>query len=107
MTAHLGTIAIAVLGTGSLIGLEVGPAHDSRQVAAILPPWHGGALSRAAATGLPIVDAHWNDRVIVLDISETPVGAELLRRQGFWVLDATGTALCGPSGGGATDDRLD
>jgi hypothetical protein len=107
MTAHLSTFAIAIVGSGSLIGLQVSPAAESRQLAAILPPWHGGALARAAATGLPIIDMHWNGRVIVLDTSATPAGAALLRGQGFWVLDATGTALCGTLGEGAVDDRVD
>lgn len=107
MTAYLNTVAIAILGTGSLIGLQFGPGRDSRQVAVILPPWHEGALARAAATGLPIVDAHWGGRVIVVETSAHPDGAQRLRGQGFWVLDATGTALCEIPGEGVTDDRVD
>lgn len=107
MTAYLSTLAIAILGTGSLIGLQVGPDRDSRQLAAVLPPWREGALARAAATGLPIVALHWGGRVIVLETSADPGGADLLRGQGFWVLDATGTALCETPEEGTTDDRLD
>lgn len=94
MTAHISTLAIAFLGTGSLIGLQVSPGNGSRLLAAVLPPWHSGALARAAATGLPIVDAHWDGRVIVLAASGHPGGADVLRGQGFWVLDASGTILC-------------
>jgi hypothetical protein len=95
MSAQISIIAITLLGSFGLIGLQLGPKPDSRRVAAVLPPWHADALARAAATGLPIVDLHWNGRMIVLEISGTPTGADLLRGQGFWVVDASGAALCG------------
>lgn len=95
MSAPVSTIAITLLGSVGLIGLELGPEPDAGRVAAVLPPWHADALTRAAATGLPIVDLHWNGRVIVLDVAGTPAGADLLRGQGFWVVEAGRAALCG------------
>lgn len=95
MTGYAGALVIAILGMATLTGLTFGPTAQSRQIAVLIPPWQSDGVSRAAGTGLAIVDMHWLRHVIVLDTGGDGEALARLRGQGFWLLDATGTILCG------------
>lgn len=95
MRVHLGSAMIAVVGLSALTGVTFRATQQSSRVAAVLPPWQSDGPARAAATGLAIVDLHWNNRMIVFDIDKDPTALTRLSEQGFWLFDATGTTLCG------------
>lgn len=95
MAVYLGPIVIAVLGMATLTGLAFGPTAQSRQIAVLIPPWQADGVSRAVGSGLAIVAMHWNRHVIVLDTGGDGNALTRLRSQGLWLLDATGTIVCG------------
>jgi hypothetical protein len=86
---------IAVAGVVALTGMGIAPTAGSRQVAVLVPPWQSDGFEQVAATGLAIVDLHWRAHVFILDTGGDPNALTRLRAQGFWLLDATGTAICG------------
>ena len=85
---------IAGLGVAVLTGLTFAPGPQSRQIALLVPPWQSDGLTQAAATGLPILDAHWRGHVILLDTGGDPQVLARLQAQGLWLLNADGTPLC-------------
>lgn len=94
---YASSVLIAGLGVAVLTGLTFGPTPQSRQIAVVIPPWQDDGLERAADTGLAIVDLHWGRHIIILDTGGDPTALDRLQAQGFWLLDANGAGLCGPS----------
>ena len=88
------TVAIVVLGFGTLAVQRLGDARPGGPVAALVPPWQAGGMARAARLGLPVIDLRWNGRLLVLDARD---GLAPLRGPGLWVMDAAGAGLCGPA----------
>jgi hypothetical protein len=93
--AYSGAILIATIGISVLTGLTFSPTAQSRHVAVIIAPWNRDGFAEVMQSGLMIVDTHWRRHVLVVDTLGRPGTVEELRRQGFWLLDATGTAFCG------------
>lgn len=85
---------IAGLGIAGLAGLTFGASAQSRQIAVLVPPWADNGVALAAATGLAIVDLHWQRHVIILDTGGDTTAVARLRAQGLWLLDASGTVFC-------------
>ncbi|WP_040671354.1 hypothetical protein [Rhodobacter ferrooxidans] len=95
MSVYASTMLISVLGVSVLTGLTFGPTDQSRQIAVLFPPWQNDGFGRAAATGLAIIDLHWQGHVVILDTGGDPTALAHLKSQGFWLLDASGTVTCG------------
>lgn len=94
MAAYIGPFMIALLGTVCLTWMSFGPDEQSRQIALLFPPWQTDGFSRALGTGLAIVDIHWQGHVVVVETAGNPTALAALERQGFWLLDATGSITC-------------
>ncbi len=90
-----GAAVIAGLGIAVLAGLTFGASAQSQQIALLVPPWANDGVAVAAATGLAIVDLHWQRHIIILDTGGDPNAVARLRAQGLWLLDASGTVFCG------------
>ena len=98
MPAWTGALVIAVLGIGTLTGLTFAPRDQTRLVAALVPPLAEGGMAAAAATGMAVVDLRWRGHVMILDTGGDATAMARLRRQGYWLMDATGVRGCGAEG---------
>lgn len=98
---YAGPVFIAGLGMAVLTGLTFGPKPGSQQIAVVTPPWVWDGPGRVVATGLPILDLHWRGHVIIVQTGGDPAAMDRLRDQGLWLLDATGSGLCGSTDKGS------